>query len=275
MMSDFIDEKNGYLGLTDEEFEKALDQSILVKKEAREYLEYGENREGYWNATKFLKQLADAVLIAEVKYLKLEGYRLHWVFDHSSCHAAYGEDALISAHMNAKPGGAQPVMHDTVYIGRVQRIGFSDGTPKGLIQALREWGIDVRGMKLNDLRAEIDTHADFCEEKSLIETFITGRSHGCIMLPKFHCELNPIERCWAQAKCFSRSHCSYFLPGLRKNVPDALNSVTLDNIQKHFRKVRDYMFAYLLGKTGGPELEDQVKLFKKMYKSHRRILAAE
>lgn len=36
----------------------------LSKKEAREYLEYSENRAGYWNATKFLKQVADAVLIA-------------------------------------------------------------------------------------------------------------------------------------------------------------------------------------------------------------------
>ena len=48
-------------------------------------------------------------------------------------------------------------------------------------------------MKLEDLRAEIDTHPDFCDEKSLVETFVNGRGHGCIMLPKFHCELNPIE----------------------------------------------------------------------------------
>lgn len=86
---------------------------------------------------------------------------------------------------------------------------------RGLIQILRERGIDVRGMKLNDLRAEIDTHADFHEEKSLVETFINGRGHGCIMLPKLHCELNSIEQCWAQAKCFCRSHCNYSLPGLR------------------------------------------------------------
>ena len=35
------------------------------------------------------------------------------------------------------------------------------------------------------------------------------------------------------------------------------------------------MFAYLVGKTGGPELEEQVKKFKKEYKSHRRIPAIE
>ena len=36
---------------------------------------------------------------------------------HSSWEATFAEDALISAHMNAKPDGAQPVMHDTVFNG--------------------------------------------------------------------------------------------------------------------------------------------------------------
>ena len=275
MVSDFIDEKNGYLRLTDDEFKKACDQNVVVKREAREYLEYGESKEGYWTAAKFLKQIENAITIAEIKYPNSEGYRWYWVFDHSSCHAAYAEDALIASRMNAKPGGAQPVMHDTVYNGRIQRMVFPDGTPKGLYQVLRERGVDIRRMKLEDLRAEMDSHTDFREEKTLVETFINARGHGCIMLPKFHCELNPIERCWAQAKRYSRANCNYSLPGLRKIIPDALNSVTLDSIQKHFRKVRHYMFAYLLGKTGGPELEEQVKLFKKTYKTHRKVPAIE
>lgn len=56
---------------------------------------YDENREGYWTASKFLKQVADAITIAEIKYPKLEGYRLYCVFDHSSCHVAYADDVLI------------------------------------------------------------------------------------------------------------------------------------------------------------------------------------
>ena len=38
MVSDF-DKKNGYLWLTDDEFKKACDQNIVVKREARELLE--------------------------------------------------------------------------------------------------------------------------------------------------------------------------------------------------------------------------------------------
>ena len=78
-MSDFINEKNGYLRLTDDEFKKACDQNIVVKREAREYLEYGENKEGYWATAKFLKQIENAITIAEIKYPKSEGYRWYWL----------------------------------------------------------------------------------------------------------------------------------------------------------------------------------------------------
>ena len=76
-------------------------------------------------------------------------------------------------------------------------------------------------------------------------------------------ELNPIERCWAQAKRYTRSHCNYIIAGLRKNIPDALDNVTAENMKNHFRKVRHYMFGYLQGCSGGPDLE---KLEKKMKK---------
>ena len=33
--------------------------------------------------------------------------------------------------------------------------------------------------------------------------FITDKSHQCLYLPKFPCELNPIERDWGQAKVYS------------------------------------------------------------------------
>ena len=57
MVSDFIDEYNGFLALTDEQ--KKSNPSI--KKYAREFLEYGENREGYWTRDKFVKQMERAV----------------------------------------------------------------------------------------------------------------------------------------------------------------------------------------------------------------------
>jgi hypothetical protein len=34
---------------------------------------------------------------------------------------------------------------------------------------------------------------DFKNQPSMLETFIHSRGHECMFLPKFHCELNPIE----------------------------------------------------------------------------------
>ena len=139
MVSDFIDEHNGYLALTEDEHQKAKEvYGSSVKKEARVFLEYGEGREGYWTSERFLSQMDAAVKIADIKYPKSEGYKVVWVFDNSSCHNAYAEDALIAAHMNAKPGGKQAALSDTIWNGQTQKMVFSIGVPKGLIQVLKE-----------------------------------------------------------------------------------------------------------------------------------------
>ena len=48
------------------------------------------------------------------------------------------DDALIAAHMDAKPGGRQHYLRDVIWQGRVQEMNTHDGTPKGLIQVLKE-----------------------------------------------------------------------------------------------------------------------------------------
>jgi len=109
------------------------------------------------------------------------------------------------------------------------------------------------------MREILRQHQDFKEEKCRIDD---DHKHT-YFLPKYHCELNPIERVWAQAKRYSKAYCKYSIVSLRNNVVPALESVSLDSIQKHFNKVRHYMFAYLEGLSGGFELEQLVKLYKK------------
>ena len=89
------------------------------------------------------------------------------------------------------------------------------------------------------------------------------KKHIAYFLPKYHCELNPIERVWAQTKRYMRAYC---IQSLRKNIIPAMESVPLESIQKHFQKVWHYMFAYLEGVPGGSDLEKQVVI-----ESHRRI----
>ena len=70
-------------------------------------------------------------------------------------------------------------------------------------------------------------------------------------------------------------HTNYTIPNLRKNIPLGLDTVTLENIKNYFRKARQYMFCYTEGLAAGPELEKQIKKYKKIYKSHRKINVTE
>ena len=47
MVSDFVDEHNGFLTLSDAEFDWAKTLNPRIHKYASEFLEYGESREGY------------------------------------------------------------------------------------------------------------------------------------------------------------------------------------------------------------------------------------
>ena len=78
-----------------------------------------EKIEGYWTSEKFMAQIQVAAKTAEVKYPRDKGYRIVWIFDHSSCHGdgAYADDALNAHKMNVKPGGKQPAMRNTIWRG--------------------------------------------------------------------------------------------------------------------------------------------------------------
>ena len=64
---------------------------------------------------------------------------------------------------------------------------------------------------------ELASHPDFKHEKCMIEKFLVSNGHICVFLPKYHPELNPIERVCAQLKCYVKVHCIYMLPSLKKN----------------------------------------------------------
>ena len=202
-----------------------------MKKEARELLEYGDNKEGYWMSEKFLVQVDKAVKITNTKYPPEDGFKVIWIFDNSSCHNAYYDDALIAAHTNAKPGGKQAVMIETIWDGKQQRMVVNIVVPKGLIQVLKERSRYDPKMKLEYMRKEISSHQDFLNEKTKLDHFLHNHQQCCIMLPKFHCEFNPIEHCWGQSKRYTRVYTNYTFPNLRINIPLALDTVTIENIK--------------------------------------------
>ena len=104
-----------------------------------------------------------------------------------------------------------------------------------------------------------------------MEQFLELKGHTTIILPKFHPELNPIERVWPQRKRYTKAYCKYNLPSLRKNIPLGLQSVSAENIANFHRMVRHYMMSYLEGHIARSKLEQNVAKYKKAVKSHRMI----
>ena len=266
MVSDFVTEFDGLLQLSIDEYRRAAESDPSIRMCAREILKFGTGAEGYWNNAKFLKQMEMAIKIADTKYPS-DKYSKVWVFDQSSGHCAFREDALNVSRMNVGSGGAQPRMRDTIWDGKLQKLVFSDGRAKGMRIVLQERGVDTSGMKAADMRVVLGNHADFKNEKTALEHFTQERRHRAIFLPKFHCELNPIERVWGEAKRFTRAKCDYSFAGLERTIVPALESVRLDTIRKYFRKCREYMQAYREGNAGGNDVEGAVQV----YKSHRRV----
>ena len=184
-----------------------------------------------------------------------------WIFDHSSCHSTKADESFHVSKMNVNCGRKQRVMRDGFYDGKLQHMNYALGIPKGL------------RVVLGDMRKTMGScYSDFKFEKTRVERFLVEKKkHIAFLLPKYHSELNPIERVSVQAKRYTKAYCKYSIHSLRKNINLALNSVPLQSKQKHFQKVRHYMFAYLDGIPGGRDLEKFVKKFKKNLKSHRKI----
>ena len=109
-----------------------------------------------------------------------------------------------------------------------------DGVAKGMKAVLEERGVNTERMKAEDMRMVLSFHDDFVKEKTMVEKLITEKGHRCVYLPKFHCELNPIERVWGQAKVYSRAHTNFTLAGLRSIIDPALDSVSTDLMRKYF-----------------------------------------
>ncbi|KXN91374.1 hypothetical protein AN958_01031, partial [Leucoagaricus sp. SymC.cos] len=95
--------------------------------------------------------------------------------------------------------------------------------------------------------------------------------HICLVLPKFHCELNTIEYFWVCIKRYLREHCDYIFTMLKENMPDALASVSVTFIRKWQNQMFCWVDAYYSG-LDAQEAQLHVRAFSsRRYKSHHRI----
>ncbi|OAV86088.1 hypothetical protein PTTG_30087 [Puccinia triticina 1-1 BBBD Race 1] len=110
--------------------------------------------------------------------------------------------------------------------------------------------------------------SDFLAKRPLLQTIIEEAGHICLFLPKFHCELNPIELFWAYVKSdYQRlSHKCSTWKQYQALFEISRRSCPLSTIRKFFRKIDRQHSAYALGLTG-PAAQRAMK----KYSSHRRI----
>jgi len=80
------------------------------------------------------------------------------------------------------------------------------------------------------MREKLREIHDFKYEKTKLETLLALHGYKGFFLPKFHCELNPIEREWAHSKKYTRAHCDYSFKGLEQHIHLALDSVSLEQL---------------------------------------------
>ena len=190
-------------------------------------------------------------------------------------------------------------LHSTTYdckaadgstVKKVQAMHLDNGTPKGIKTVLRERGDNMLGNKgelllancdlcgtqsgLYDgkprsrccLRRVMSLQSDFKNERPLVEKTLALAGIDCLFLPKFHCELNPIELVWAALKGKVRKLNDCTLPTLRDVLPKQWANIDKSLIRGCCTRVWRYNKAYRSGITG-VLAQYAVKIFS----SHRRI----
>ena len=165
--------------------QKSLGQAIMVSdfieeatadylrhngQEARLLLE--TQQDGYFDSDKFLAQVDTAIEIFEEKFPHTQAL---FLFDNTPIHCKSSDDALNVQHKNVRPGGKQPKMRETVFIGEVQQMVLPDGRPKGMKMVLQERRVDIKGMNAQKMRETLSKYLDFTSSKTIVQDKIEAQ----------------------------------------------------------------------------------------------------
>jgi hypothetical protein len=276
-VSDFINEEDGRLVIRDEHGNITCD--------ARKIIYPGSNGDPWWDTDQLLTQVQNAIDIFNTVHPDCQAL---FIFDQSSAHASLPPDALRAFDMNKSDGGKQRKQRDTIIPmsnptvacrGQVQRMTTLSGEPKGLKAVLEERGFDIRGLRAKCspvcpfestrccMARLLSQQDDFINQQSMLEVLIRGAGHECIFLPKFHCELNPIEmvgfplgfdafstkiglQYWGWCKYRYREFSKATFNDAKKIALEILDACPNEVIRRFINRSWRFMSAYRKGLTG-------------------------
>ncbi|CAB1109141.1 unnamed protein product [Ectocarpus sp. CCAP 1310/34] len=225
-----------------------------------------------------------------------------------------GKHERRATRMNAGYGGvrkgaqlaaqnATTLLADTPKLkkGTVQHLTFQEGEcpfydpdatdhigkVKGLKQILFERGLWNADMSMKGIRkgqqeydpalcmpAVLGAQEDFANVEPSLMVLVKRHGGVAIMLPKFHCEINPIELVWGRSKYWVRKHCKYTIACLRTNVSKsyavAEDRLSLAIVQKFCRTVANFNEVYRDGLKGAEAVQK-----RDTFKSHRKPAPSE
>lgn len=214
----------------------------------------------YDNATTHRKRADDALSARHMPKFPSKSCDENWLVERTVMHPDTGRPARLP---NGKVQKEKIRMADTVNpaTGALQSLYFLDDHPthpgcfKGMAQILVEHGFSEedfarRGGKKAECakfkctdtspdancctRRILFNQPDFTHVPSLLETSMQAYGIPILFLPKFHCELNPIEQCWGYAKRVYRLNPeSSREDALQDNAVRAVDSVPLVSIQRY------------------------------------------
>ncbi|PCH35242.1 hypothetical protein WOLCODRAFT_36273, partial [Wolfiporia cocos MD-104 SS10] len=275
-VSDFILEATGRLVYTDPQ--------TGVIDNARQIIYPGSNGDAWWDTAQLIAQVKRAIAIFNKAHPNCIAL---FIFDQSSAHASLAPDALWAFDMNKSNGGKQRRQQDTMipqsnpttaFRGQLQKMTLSNGEPKGLQQVLEERGFDVSLLRAkctpvcpfeskNCCMARLlSQQDDFANQPSMLETVIKDAGHECLFLPKFHCELNPIEMYWGWCKYRYREVIKKSFNEAKEVAQEKLNSCPVDTIRRFINKSWRFMDAYRHGLTG-----KAAAWAVRKYRQHRQV----
>jgi hypothetical protein len=268
MVSGFITQ-DGFFHATDE----MRSRDPTLPPHSYVFFEPGKQREGWWSNKDLVAQLLGVMKLFRACF---PTKRPVFIFDNSSNHRAAPPGALDATAFNKNiPKKVDlPMRHGWVDVAgpepgsvvrAAQNMMATANELRPLVDVLQERGLSAVGTK-DELVALLAAQPDFKAQKGWLEEVVRGEGFEIMFLPKFHCELNPIERVWGHAKRKLRTECDYTSKSIADKLPGILNNIPRDSVRRYYRAVARFVHAYEHGLT-----TQQAAFVVKRYASHRRV----